>query len=286
MPYYTDGVTTTAQWRSMLQVSDVPEVELVGKYVVIAALRSTALKFSNVLPSAVVRSHEEVMRLEAEVSGLDGSAPIHTRPDLLIYAVEGSGTANPHATTGYIALPYRDYIGEYNEALLGGLAAERWVTLHEYGHHHQTSYNSYGPFGEITVNLYALAVSQHYINEYTYVFPDRWSGTVNWLALPRTAKTYGAPESDPQALLEQLRIGLGDGFMPAWHRYIRENPGQTPGLKFFVISACIAAKRNLTEFFADWGLLKITDTEVWIAAKALNFPYPSQRLSAIRPYVN
>ncbi|NAT30912.1 hypothetical protein CVE22_29065, partial [Pseudomonas syringae pv. actinidiae] len=165
-----------------------------------------------------------------------------------------------------------------------GLAAERWVTLHEYGHHYQTSYNSYGPFGEVTVNLYALAVSLHYKNEYTYVFPDRWSGTVNWLALPRTAKTYGAPESDPQAMLEQLRKGLGEGFMPAWHRYIRENPSKAPGLKYFVLSACLAAKRNLTEFFADWGLLKVTDTEVWNAVSALGFPYPSQRLSAIRPY--
>ncbi|PBK48981.1 hypothetical protein C6383_01200, partial [Pseudomonas syringae pv. actinidiae] len=43
-------------------------------------------------------------------------------------------------------------------------------------------------------------------------------------------------------------------------------------------------KRNLTEFFADWGLLKVTDTEVWNAVSALGFPYPSQRLSAIRPY--
>ncbi|WP_122224304.1 M60 family metallopeptidase [Pseudomonas syringae group genomosp. 3] len=286
MPYYVSGVTAKDRWLMMLLLSNMPEVELVGAHVVIAALKSTMLKFFNIDPETVVRSHEEVMRLEAEVSGLDGSARIHTRPSLLLYAVEGSGSAYPHASTGYIALPYRKNIGEYSEALLGGLAPERWVTLHEHGHHYQTSFNGWGPFREVTVNLYALAVAQHYMNEYTYVFPDRWPETVKWLALPRTAKTYGAPESDPQALLEQLRIGLGDGFMPAWHRYIRENPDQTLGLKYFVISACIAAKRNLTEFFADWGLLKITDTEVWIAAKALNFPYPSQRLSAIRPYVN
>ncbi|RMT55822.1 hypothetical protein ALP44_04882 [Pseudomonas syringae pv. theae] len=284
MPYYVSGATAQRQWLLMLLLTEAPEVELVGARIVVAALKETALKFSNVDAQAVMHSHEEVMRLEAEISGLDGSAPIHTRPALLIYAVEGSGTANPHATTGYIALPHTDHISQYNEALLGGLAAERWVTLHEYGHHYQTSYNSYGPFGEVTVNLYALAVSLHYKNEYTYVFPDRWSGTVNWLALPRTAKTYGAPESDPQTMLEQLRKGLGEGFMPAWHRYIRENPSKAPGLKYFVLSACLAAKRNLTEFFADWGLLKVTDTEVWNAVSALGFPYPSQRLSAIRPY--
>ncbi|KPX39448.1 Uncharacterized protein ALO68_00895 [Pseudomonas syringae pv. helianthi] len=286
MPYYVNRVTTQLQWLRMLLLTDAPEVELVGTHVVIAALRDTTLKFSHVAPSAIVHSHEEVMRLEAEVSGQDGSTSIHKRSALLLYAVEGSASANPHASTGYIALPHRESIGEFSEALLGGLATERWVALHEYGHHYQTSYISYGPFAEVSVNLYALAVSQHYINEYTYVFPDRWSGTLDWLALPRTAKTYGAPESDPQAIFEQLRKGLGEGFMPAWHRYIRENPGPTPGLKYFVLSASIAAKRNLTEFFADWGLLKLTDTDVWSAVKALGFPYPSQRLSAIRPYLN
>ncbi|RXT89827.1 hypothetical protein B1F69_16850 [Pseudomonas syringae] len=285
MPYYVNGITTT-QWRKMLLLTKAPEVELVGTHIVVAAFRSTALKFSDVEPSAIVHSHEEVMRLEAEVSGFDGSAPIHTRSRLLIYAVEGSASKIPHATTGCIALPYREAIGEFNEALLGGLAAERWVTLHEYGHHYQTSYNSYGLFGEITVNLYALAVGRHYINEYTYVLPDRWNGTVNWLALPRTEKIYGAPESDPLAMFEQLRKGLGEDFLPDWHRYIREHPGEALGLKYFVLTASIAAKRNLTEFFADWGLLKLTDTDVWIAVNALGFPYPSQRLAAIRPYLN
>lgn len=286
MPYYVNGVTTQTQWRSMLLLTNAPEVELAGTHMVIAALLSTALKFSNVDPSAIVHSHEEVMRLEAELSGLNGSATVHKRSDLLLYAVESRSSFSPYATTGIVGLPYMEHIGEYNEALLGGLAAERWVTLHEYGHHYQTSYNSYGPFREVTVNLYALAVGRHYINEYTYVFPERWLGTVNWLALPRTEKIYGAPESDPLAMFEQLRKGLGEDFLPDWHRYIREHPGEALGLKYFVLTASIAAKRNLTEFFADWGLLKLTDTDVWIAVNALGFPYPSQRLAAIRPYLN
>jgi hypothetical protein len=286
MPYYVAGVTTATQWKSMLQLTHAPEVELVGTHIVVAALLSTALKFSDIEPDDVIHSHEEVMRLEAEVSGLDGSAPIHTRSALLIYAVEGSASANPHASTGYIALPYLEAIGKYNEALLGGLAANRWVTLHEYGHHHQTSYNSYGPFAEVTVNLYALAVALHYDNEYKDIFPDRWPATQAWLALPRSEKIYGAPESDPQAMFEQLRKGLGEGFMPAWHRYIRENPGDVADLKYFVVSACIAAEHNLTEFFADWGLLKTTDTEVVAAVALLLLPFPSQRFIYIRPYVN
>ncbi|WP_439852382.1 M60 family metallopeptidase [Pseudomonas syringae] len=286
MAYYVDRVTTATQWKSMLQLTHTPEVELMGTHVVIAAFLSTALKFPDIAPDAVIHSHEEVMKLEAQVSGLDGSAPIHTRSALLIYAVEGSSSKSPHATTGCIALPYNEAISAYNESLIGGLAANRWVTLHEYGHHHQTPYNSYGPFGEVTVNLYALAVAQHYKNEYEDIFPARWPATQAWLALPRSEKIYGAPESDPVALLEQLRKGLGEGFMPAWHRYIRENPGEVADLKYFVLSACMAAEHNLTEFFADWGLLKTADTEVWAAVAQLGFPYPSQSLMNIRPYVD
>ncbi|WP_439857503.1 M60 family metallopeptidase [Pseudomonas syringae] len=285
MPYYVDGVTAT-QWKSMLQLTHAPEVELMGAHVVIAAFLSTALKFPDITPDAVIHSHEEVMRLEAQVSGLDGSAPIHTRSALLIYAVEGSTSAPPNATTGYIALPYNEAISAYNEALIGGLAANRWVTLHEYGHHHQTPYNSYGPFGEVSVNLYALAVAQQYDNEYKDIFPTRWPVTQEWLALPPSEKIYGVPESDPSALFEQLRKGLGEGFMPAWHRYIRENPGKVADLKYFVVSACTAAEQNLTRFFADWGVLKATDTEVWDAVAQLGFPFPSQRLMYIEPYVD
>jgi hypothetical protein len=285
IPYYVNGVTAP-QWRHMLETSDAPEVEMVGEHIVVAAFRSTALKFANVDPADVIASHETVVALESEVSGLDGSATVHTRSPLLLYAVESLSLGNPHATTGYIGLPYRPDISEYSEALIGGLAAHRWVTYHEYGHHFQTPSNSYGPFGEVSVNLYGFAVGRHFRHEYTDEFPQRWPATQRFLQLPRPEKHYGAEDSDAQAIFEQLRKGLGEHFLPQWHRYIRENPGHTPGLKWFVVSACIAAQHNLSNFFADWGLLKLGDTDVWDAVAALNLPYPPVLLATIRPYVD
>jgi hypothetical protein len=284
IPYYIHGTTTAAQWVEMLNASDLPEVELVGKQVVIASFRATALKLVHVDPGDVVDSHEEVLRLEAEVSGLDGSAPLHTSSPLRLYAVEALANAPPYATTGYIGLPYSAGVGAYAEALIGGKAHTLWVTLHEYGHHHQNRTNDYGPFGEVSVNLYSLAVAQVYDNEYTNALPLRWPATQQWLAKPRPEKDFIAGP-DPMAIFEQLRKGFGQNFLPKWHRYIRENPCASPGVECFIVSASIAAAYNLTHFFADWGVLKETDTDVWEAVNRLGYPYPLDDLTAIRPYV-
>lgn len=287
IPYYIKGFTTATQWRDMLNGSDAPEVELVGTQVVVAAFRDTALQFIDVDPSDIVESHELVIRLEAEVAGLDGSSPVHDAGRLRLYAVETSGFKFPHASGGgYIGLPRRPEPSMYSEALVGGLAANRWVTLHEYGHHLQTTANSFGPFGEVTNNVYAFAVNRLTPNEYTEEFPQRWPATQQWLRLPRPEKHYGAADSDAQAMFEQLRKGLGEGFLPAWHRHMRENPDQPKGLKWFVVSACVAARHDLTNFFADWGLLKPEHTDIRAAVAALNLPYPSVLLATIRPYVD
>jgi len=285
IPYYKQGITTAAQWREMLYASSSPEVELVGNRVVIASFRTTALNFVLADPGDVVYSHEEVLRLQAEVSGLDDSAPIHTRSPLCLYAVESATIDPPHAATGYIGLPYSNGIGEYAEALIGGRAHQRWVSLHEYGHHHQNHTNNYGPFGEVSVNLYALAVARVYDNEYTDLLPPRWPALQEWLAKPRPEKDFReAP--DPMAIFEQLRKGLEEGFLQKWNRYIRENPCVSPGTECFVVSASIAAQHNLTNFFADWGVLEEADTDIWDVVDRLGYPYPPTDLTSIRPYVD
>ncbi|MDD1041618.1 M60 family metallopeptidase [Pseudomonas sp. TNT2022 ID609] len=284
IPYYQQGLTSAAEWRHMLNVSNAPEVELVGRQVVVAAFRKTALKFVNIAPESIVGSHEEVLRLEAEVSGLDGSTPLHSRSSLLIYAVEARANANPHATTGYIGLPYSDGAGMYAEALVGGKAANRWVALHEYGHHYQNRTNGIHPFGEVSVNLYSLAVGRVHENEYTHSLPGRWPALEAWLAQPRGDKDFERCP-DPMAIYEQLRKGLGQAFLPAWDRYIREHPVSAPGLKDFILSASIVSRFDLANFFADWGVLKEENSEIWAAVAALNLPQPPVGLTSIRPYI-
>ncbi|MEZ0076514.1 M60 family metallopeptidase [Planotetraspora sp. GP83] len=290
IPYHVQGKTTAAQWRVMLDKTTAPEVEMVSERVVIAALLPTARRYKDGDPAATLAAHHDVVAISEAVSGMDGSTPVHAPPTLRLYAVETSSAAPPHAASGYIGLPHEDQPGYFMNALLSEAARNSWVMLHEYGHHFQqdTTYGDPEGITEISVNLYALAVNQKFHNERTDEFPGRWPGTQKYLALPRSEKKFGAGDSDPQAIFEQLRLGLGPGFLPAWHKHVRAVHGNTTSTyerkKWFVVSACTAAGRDLTGFFADWGLLKESETDIWDAVRALALPKPDTDLTKIRPY--
>lgn len=283
IPFYVQESTNHEQWIKMLNTGSVKQVEMFNGRTVIAVLRNTALLYTDIDPAEVLDSHEFVLKTEAQRSGLDGSSLIHSRSSLLLYAVQNASTS-PHASHGYIAIPYQPVRDVYNDSLIGGRTANQWVTLHEYGHHFQNHTNNYGVFVEISVNNYALAVNLLTPNEYTDQFPERWPATQEWLALPRSEKDIST-SPDAQAYYEQLRKGLGENYLPAWDKYIRENPTSTPDLSSFILSATISAGYDLADFFADWGILKEDETEIWDAVRALNLPKPPVNLIEIRPYV-
>lgn len=284
VPYYVKGDTTASQWHEMLGISQLPEVELQSPNVVVAAFLKSVLKFPGLDPLAIVDSHERVVIMQNEISGLDASTPVHTA-NLRIYAVESQDSAPPYATTGCIGIPTTDGINEYSEALYGGKADSWWVTLHEYGHHHQNKVNGQGPLSEVSVNLYALAVGRVIPNNYSEELPRRWPDTQEWLAKPRSEKQFDL-SPDPLALFEQLRKGLPAGFLTALDRYIRENPVPTPSLTDFIVSASFVGNCNLCNFFADWGLLKEDDNSVWEAVAELRLPEPTMNFTEIRPYID
>lgn len=285
VPYYVQGFTSASQWLKMLNISTDKEVELFNGRTVIAVQRAVALLYTDIDPAATLDAHELVLKTEAQRSGLDGSSLMHSRSSLPLYAVQNA-SPYPHATHGYIAIPWQPVRSVYNDALIGAKTANSWVTLHEYGHHFQNHTNNWGPMVEVSVNNYALAVNLVTPNEYTNELPSRWPATQKWLALPRSEKDNPSyPDPDPMALYEQLRKGLGEGYLPSWDRYIRENPTPSPDVSSFVLSATIAAGYNLADFFADWGILKDTDTDTWNAVHKLGLPVPPVNLTEIRPYV-
>lgn len=280
--YYRARTTAESDWLAMRSKSaPSDEIQMVGDKVVITAYADTYSRFGSI---DAVESHEEVLRLEDEASGLDGSTPLHTR-SLFIHAVESRSGANPHATTGYIGLPHGSNDGNaYMSALVGGLAHNRWVTLHEYGHHYQSFTNTgYPLFDEISVNIYALAVHRVHDNEYTAEFPKRWAHLEKWLAQPRALKNY-LESPDPQALFEQLRIKFGDSLLPRWDRYSREKPVSRYDIRHLFVSLSQAAGHNLANFFADWGALKENDNGTWQALRALHLPLVPKDVIKIVPY--
>ncbi|WP_250572458.1 M60 family metallopeptidase [Nonomuraea sediminis] len=162
--------------------------------------------------------------------------------------------------------------------------------LHEYGHHFQqeTTYGGTEGITEISVNLYALAVGRKYTNEYANEFPKRWTATQAYLARPRAEKQFDANQVDAQAVFEQLRRGLGEDFLRTWHKYVRAERASTMDnperKKWFVVSASFAAQLDLGDFFADWGLLKETEKDIWDAVHGLGLPKPATDMTKLEPY--
>ncbi|GAA0400629.1 peptidase M60 [Acrocarpospora corrugata] len=290
IPYYVKGTTTAAQWSAMLAKTPAPEVEMVSDCVVIAALLPTALALKSADPGKTLAAHDEIIAIQEDISGLDGSSNIHARPRLRLYAVEANSTANPHATTGYIGLPHESTPGYFTKALLTEAARNSWVMLHEYGHHFQqeTTYGGTEGISEISVNLYALAVGRKHRNEYSDEFPNRWAGTQAYLSRPRSQKRFEASEVDAQAIFEQLRLGLGDSFLRTWHKYVRAEHGNTTDTherkKWFVVSASAAAQLDLCDFFADWGLLKESEQDIWATVRGLGLRKPEADMTKLKAY--
>lgn len=286
IPYFVLGQTPPDDWHRMLKESDpMTQVELVGNHVVIAAYADTYRRYAPGDVGEIVRSHEKALEIEAEAAGLDGSLPIHSKSKMWIYAVESMSSFNPHASTGYIALPHgTDPNSEYMYSLIGGQAHQRWVTLHEYGHHFQSRMNSVSPlFNEVSVNIYAAAVARRHKNDHVDVFRQRWPAIKKWLAKPREEKEFlNAP--DHYALFEQLRVAFGTSFLTDWNRTTRENPPAQCTLITLTSSLCRAARCNLANFFADWGVIKERDA-TWQALQDLGLPLPPAGLIDHEPYI-
>lgn len=292
IPYFIKGKTTAAQWPVMLAKAPAPEVEMVSDFVVIAALLPTALAFKGTDPGKTLTAHDEILAIQEDISGLDGTSNLHARPRLRLYAVESRSSFYPHATTGYIGLPHEPASapGYFMKALLTEAARNSWVMLHEYGHHFQQE-NTYGGtegITEISVNLYALAVGRKFPNEYANEFPKRWAATQAYLSRPRSEKKFESSEVDTQAIFEQLRLGLGENFLRTWHKHVRAEHGSTTDnherKKWFVVSASVAAQLDLSDFFADWGLLKESEQDIWATVRSLGLRKPDADMTKLQPY--
>jgi len=285
IPYYHLHQTPPDDFRVMLERSSAQAVvQLVGDRLVISAYADTYKRFAHADVGEIVRSHEEVLRIQVQACGLDGSSPRHARSDMWIHAVEAASTIIPSATTGCILLPHGSNPGnEFMSALLAGEAHKRWVTLHEYGHHFQNTVNAIAPmFRENSVNIYSLAVGRMHKNEYSEVFPSRWPALKTWLAKPRDQKQY-MESPDSLAIFEQLRKGFGDHYLPAWDRYVRDQPMLASNLTGFTTSLARVANCNLANFFADWGVIKENDA-TWQSLQYLRLPNPPAGLTDQVPY--
>ena len=159
MPYFVLGRTTEPEFQRQLDERTTPYVELVAPHTLITVERASALTYRTENHTTLLSTYEEIVRIEDQVSGFDGSSPLHVRQPHPYHfvgypsAIIGVGE---YATHGHMSFPppIQDRM-----LTVAGLRTRGWGIYHELGHQHQQITYKPSSLTEVTVNIYSLAVN-------------------------------------------------------------------------------------------------------------------------------
>ncbi|MFE5944697.1 M60 family metallopeptidase [Streptomyces sp. NPDC056480] len=287
IPVFALGRTTEAEFQHRLDtLTDVPVVELHGPRTLVTLTRDGALLHRGEDHAALLSLLEEIIQAEQDISGLDGSSPLHRPKSGPFHFTEVSvvpAGVGAFATHGYNGFP-RAYLDR--ATTVQGLRTRGWGLYHELGHTHQQM--AYKPTGltEVTVNIYSLAVQRALGQPSNLLLPDSKTGLTPFQsALPRLGgpglvyeKSFGAYEK--LVPLRQLELAFGADFWPRMHRLVREeNPASdytetAKRYRYLALYASRVAGRDLTDFFVNRWAFPI-DAQGVAELAALGLPQPA-----------
>ncbi|WP_406065210.1 M60 family metallopeptidase [Streptomyces sp. NBC_01077] len=287
MPVFALGRTGEADFQRQLDtLTDVPVVELQGPRTLVTLTRDGALLHRGEDHAALLSLLEEIIQAEQDISGLDGSSPLHRPKTGRFHFTEVSvvpAGVGAFATHGYNGFP-RAYLDR--ATTVQGLRTRGWGLYHELGHTHQQM--AYKPTGltEVTVNIYSLAVQRALGQTSNLLLPDAKTGLTPFQsALPKLGgpglvyeKSFGAYEK--LVPLRQLELAFGSDFWPRMHRLVRaENPASdytetAKRYRYLALYASRVAGRDLTDFFVNRWAFPI-DAQGLSELAALGLPQPA-----------
>lgn len=272
-PFFRQGITTDDQWRTMLQSTKVPFAELVGERVIVSATAEKALIYARGEQNQeeLLDRYKTLIGAQDAISGLspdaqdarDRPSPLRTMVTLLPHHIGGSNEA--------YALPGVVYLGPKHTSHMWwqtALCFEAEVPWEEFGHHYQQTW-TWDSATEMTFSIYSLAVGRSCgdavrMNQFLGGFEPAWTweNVKTFLAADESIKAAwwdagGRPLYHLALMFEQLRVAFDD-FYPILHRRYRASNQvlQSDANKkhYFMTQAAEIAGRNLTPFFARWGL--------------------------------
>ncbi|ASZ09751.1 M60 family metallopeptidase [Chitinophaga pendula] len=284
VPYFVLGKTTHAEWLSMLNLyTDVPDVQLVGKRVIIVASRAKALTYKDEDQGQVVTLADRIINIEDSLSGLWGSSE-RDRVNAHKYLMTETDKADTYmAATWYRTWYHKDVVN----VLLTVNGIRSWGPWHELGHMHQQGPMRWSTLGEVTVNIYSLAVERAF-----GITPSRlradgvWPKVKTFLALADAERDFNGSKADVWvrlAMFHQLWLAYGDSFYQQMHQRIRqEKPtasSDNDKMRYFMLAASQLSGRNLGGFFRKWGF-KVPES-VYTEVNNLNLPAPTTDLTTL-----
>ncbi|PEJ50042.1 wall-associated protein [Bacillus wiedmannii] len=138
------------------------------------------------------------------------------------------------------------------------LTNDGWGPWHEVGHQHQQNTWLWDGLGEVTVNIYSLAVQTTFGHETRLEQEGRYEAAFAYLGKPDAQEKMNVFEK--LVMFWQLHLAYGDQFYPNLHQMYRllhdtELPKSDEEKKqMFIYMTSKVAGQNLIPFFDKWGL--------------------------------
>lgn len=267
VPFFKLGETTISEWQKMLeQYKNSYAVELLGKNSLITVTYAKAKEYlSNTNPEELLQKHDEVIDLQAELSGL---SPDEKDPNYVHFVEDRYDTTYMKAgeyRTAYAPSAIKYVLNKEK------LVKEGWGPWHEVGHLRQQIPWRWDGMNEVTVNIYSLYVQTKFGNESR--LNDKYSAISSHINSNSSTKNFDSISDVfvKLGMFWQLHLSLGEDFYPKLHEYYRDLPQSSipttnqDKKQFFVKSASKIANRDLSTFFDKWGFEMTEQTRQEIA---------------------
>ncbi len=258
-PLFILGKHTTKDWKRMLAENPNPyAIEMKGENSLLTMHPETVAEhLKQEDPAALLKKHDEIINIEHKISGLskDG-AGVANQGKHSIHFVEDWYTDDYMYAT-YYRTAYSK--GNLESVLnLEELTNDGWGPWHEVGHQHQQDTWLWDGLGEVTVNIYSLAVQTTFGHKTRLEQEGRYEAAFAYLGKPDAQEKMN--EFEKLVMFWQLHLAYGDQFYPNLHQMYRllhdtELPKSDEEKKqMFIYMTSKVAGQNLIPFFNKWGL--------------------------------
>ncbi|KAB7640325.1 putative mucin/carbohydrate-binding domain-containing protein [Bacillus sp. B3-WWTP-C-10-D-3] len=258
-PLFILGKHTTKDWKRMLAENPDPyAIEMKGENSLLTMHPETVAEhLKQEDPAALLKKHDEIINIEHKISGLskDG-AGVANQGKHSIHFVEDWYTDDYMYAT-YYRTAYSK--GNLESVLnLEELTNDGWGPWHEVGHQHQQETWLWDGLGEVTVNIYSLAVQTTFGHKTRLEQEGRYEAAFAYLGKPDAQEKMN--EFEKLVMFWQLHLAYGDQFYPNLHQMYRllhdtELPKSDEEKKqMFIYMTSKVAGQNLIPFFDKWGL--------------------------------
>ncbi|MED0996420.1 putative mucin/carbohydrate-binding domain-containing protein [Bacillus mobilis] len=274
-PLFILGKHTTEDWKRMLKESPNPyAIEMKGENSLLTMHPETVAEhLKQEDPTALLKKHDEIINIEHKISGLskDG-AGVANQGKHSIHFVEDWYTKNYMYATSYRTAYSKGNLGPVLN--LEELTNDGWGPWHEVGHQHQQNTWLWDGLGEVTVNIYSLAVQTTFGHKTRLEQEGRYEAAFTYLGKPDAQEKMNVFEK--LVMFWQLHLAYGDQFYPNLHQMYRllhdtELPKSDEEKKqMFIYMTSKVAGQNLIPFFDKWGLFANDATREKI--EKLNLP--------------